>query len=141
MNSAWLPMLIATVGYTGYHVLQKNVPAETSPLLATAIAYAVGLVGCLLALTLTGGWATVKSGQFTNLPTLGVGIAIIAIEMGFLLAYRGGGSLGSTALWVSSLANLLLFVGAVAWGMDKLDLSRVLGVAFSLVGLILLARE
>lgn len=137
----WAPALLATAGYAGYHVLQKSVPAETPPLLATAIAYAVGLAGCLLAITVSGGWGNASWRHVANAPTVGVGIAIIGIEMGYLLAYRAGGSLGTTALWVSSLANVLLVLASLTWGQERLDVSRIAGMAFSMIGLVLMARS
>jgi drug/metabolite transporter (DMT)-like permease len=140
MNPAWGPMLLATLGYVSYHLLQKNVPGGTSPLLATAIAYGVGFIACAGLFTLSGGWSGVQRSQFANPATLGVGLAIVAIEVGFLLAYRAGGPLGSTALWVSSVANVLLFAGAVVWGGERLDLLRALGALLTVSGVLLLSR-
>jgi drug/metabolite transporter (DMT)-like permease len=140
MNAmVWAPALLATAGYAGYHVLQKSVPADTPPLLATAVAYAVGLAACLLAITLSGGWGNASWRHIANGPTIGVGIAIIGIELGYLLAYRGGGALGTTALWVSSLANILLVLVSLTWGQERLDLSRIAGLAFSMIGLVLMS--
>ena len=140
MQNVFGPFLLATVGYVGYHLFQKSVPVETPPLLATAVAYAVGLVGCLLGFTLSGSWEAVNWRQLASVPTLGVGIAIVGIELGYLLAYRAGGTLGNTALWVSAVSNVLLVVAGVMWGQERLDLARVAGLGSCLFGLALMSR-
>lgn len=140
MQNIFGPFLLATVGYVGYHLFQKNVPVETPPLLATAVAYAVGLAGCLLGFTFSGSWDAVNWRQLASMPTLGVGVAIVGIELGYLLAYRAGGALGNTALWVSALSNVLLVMAGVVWGQEKLDLARVGGLASCLLGLVLMSR-
>jgi drug/metabolite transporter (DMT)-like permease len=135
------PMALALAGYVAYHLAQKNVPAATPPLVATAVAYAVGLAACLATITASGGWSQARWSQVANGPTLAVGAAIVAIELGFLLAYRAGGALSSTSLWVTSLGNVVLFLLAVWWAGEKVDASRVIGAVLCVVGVVLLTRD
>jgi multidrug transporter EmrE-like cation transporter len=75
-----------------------------------------------------------------NGPVLGVAASIVLIELGFLLAYRAGGSLQSS--YVTSAAfttGLLVLIGWAAYA-EKLSISKVAGLGMALAGIWLLSR-
>jgi uncharacterized membrane protein len=69
------------------------------------------------------------------------GVAIVVLEAGFMLAYRPGWSISVAALYSNAAVALLhLPVGVLVFA-EKLDATRGLGLAFALVGLVLLSRR
>jgi multidrug transporter EmrE-like cation transporter len=67
-------------------------------------------------------------------PTCLLALAVVGIEMGYLLAYRSGWKLGTTFAVASvATASMLALLGA-AWFGDLLDGRRALGLALALAG-------
>ena len=140
MPHSFLPMLLVVVGIVGYQIAQKAVPGGANPFVVIGAAYLAGLLVCAavvvaarvpVAATLAASWR----------PAVGVGLAALAIEIGYLLAYRAGWPLSSASLVASvAAAVLLLGVGALALG-ETLTLRQLAGVACCLVGLALVASR
>jgi drug/metabolite transporter (DMT)-like permease len=125
-----------------YHVAQKSTPRGADPYLATAVAYLVALP---LALTL---WylrperiALVEGLRALNGWSVAVGVTIVGVEMGFLLAYRAGWNVSmASALSSATLAGLLVVVGLVFFR-ERLVPSQWLGLALCVGGIVLLVRR
>ncbi|NDD64788.1 MAG: hypothetical protein EBZ36_12580 [Acidobacteria bacterium] len=84
------------------------------------------------------GW--LSPGQIDR-AVVGVGVGAVMIEVGFLLTYRSGWNLSSTSV-VSNIATalVLLPVGLIFFR-EPLTLRKLIGIAFCLTGIILLARR
>jgi drug/metabolite transporter (DMT)-like permease len=137
-----LALGIAIAGQVLYQVMQKGVSHGAHPVLSLLAFY---LLAALLSLPLfwlfpmTGSWS--DGAQALNGPVLGVAVSIVLIELGFLLAYRAGGSL--QASYVTSAAfttGMLVLIGAAAYA-EKLTLSKAAGLALCLAGIYLLSRK
>lgn len=138
----FFPLLLSVSGGVLYHIAQKSVPRAVSPFVAILIAYALGIVGCVIALLL---WPPerplLESIRSANWAVWLLGIGALIIEIGFLLAYRAGWQL-SVASVVSNIAvalvllpiGMLLFKETLSWRM-------AVGVACCLIGLYLLSQK
>lgn len=138
----WAPMLLVIAANVLYHWAQRSVPREVPAAASLAVAYAVALGATLLVAPWTGGAgsAGVSWASALNPWSLLVGVAIVGVEFGFLLAYRAGWPLHSAALFASAaLALLLVPLGALLLG-EPWDLRRTAGLLFCLAGLWLLQR-
>jgi len=122
-----------------YHVVQKSIPANAHPLMSLAVTYVVALALTLLLWPVyPGGGPRRGALGALNWTSPVLGIAVVGIEMGVLLAYRAGWkvSVGSTMVNVS-LAVILVPVGLLFFG-ERLSLSNVLGLVLCVAGLWLL---
>ncbi|MEO8276839.1 MAG: hypothetical protein ABI639_11520 [Thermoanaerobaculia bacterium] len=137
----WLPIGLVVLGNLAYHLGLKDLAPTVHPLTPLLILFSTAAL-TTLALRLSTGRVAELSGEFSRLgwrPFV-VGMSIILIELGFLLAYRTGWKISAAAVTANILVGIaLLAVGAIAFR-EPLSLSRVGGVATCLAGLWLLTR-
>lgn len=122
-----------------YHVSQKSIPGGAHPLMSLTVTYVVALVLTLVLFPFyPGGAPTWKSLRGLNWASVAVGIAIVGVEMGVLLAYRAGWrvSVGSTMV-NAALAVLLIPIGILYFG-ERLTAGNMLGILLCVGGLLLL---
>ena len=67
-------------------------------------------------------------------PTCLLALAIIGIEIGYLLAYRSGWKLGATFAMTSVATVSLLALLGIVWFGEIIDGERALGLALALAG-------
>ncbi|HEX8090950.1 MAG TPA: hypothetical protein VF762_18980 [Blastocatellia bacterium] len=142
MRAYYLPLLIAVGGTLLYHVAQKSVPASSNPFFVLTLAYAVGMVTCIACgLFFPSGKSFLDSIRESNRAACGVGIAVVLIEIGFLLAYREGWKISTAAVAANVAVTVLLIPIGVGVYKEQLSLRVVAGVIFCVLGLILVTRE
>jgi multidrug transporter EmrE-like cation transporter len=122
-----------------YHFVAKSTPSNvnfTVSLLVTyAVAFLVTLVGFFVFPAKNGVVAEIKQ---LNWASIGLAIAIVGIEFGFLLTYRSGWQLGIAAVLVNVVASLILVPVAILVFNDKISLVNILGILVCLAGLVML---
>jgi multidrug transporter EmrE-like cation transporter len=122
-----------------YHFVAKSTPSNvnfTVSLLVTyAIAFAVTLLGFFFFPLRGGIMAEVRQ---LNWASVGLAIAIVGIEFGFLLTYRAGWNLGIAAVLVNVVASLILVPVAIWVFRDQISWVNVVGILVCLLGLVLL---
>ena len=122
-----------------YHFMAKSTPSNvnfTVSLLVTyAIAFVVTLIGFFF-FPITGG---VKAELAKlNWASIGLAIAVVGIEYGFLLTYRAGWNLGIAAVLVNVIGSLILLPVAIFLFKDRISLINILGIIVCFIGLIML---
>jgi drug/metabolite transporter (DMT)-like permease len=122
-----------------YHIAQKSIPRGVHPLLSVAVTYAVALLVTLLLWPVAPGAAPRLSDlSRLNWATIGVAVAIVGVEVGFLLAYRAGWDVSVGSLVVSAAVALLLVpVGIWMFG-ERLSAANAAGIVLSVLGLVLM---
>jgi multidrug transporter EmrE-like cation transporter len=122
-----------------YHFVAKSTPSNvnfTVSLLVTyAVAFVVTLLGFLFFPAKNGVLAEIK---LLNWASIGLAIAIVGIEFGFLLTYRSGWNLGIAAVLVNVVASLILVPVAIFVFKDKISWVNILGILVCLAGLVML---
>lgn len=142
MKPLLLALGVATLGSVIYHLGQKTVAPTANPMLVLMGAYGVAFTLSAMALpffraTNTAPWTT----QVFSPPVAVLGVGVLLIEIGFLLAYRAGGSLQWSGVAVNGLAAVALLPIAVVVFREPFSLTRAGGVLCVLVGLVLLTRR
>ncbi len=122
-----------------YHFVAKSTPSNvnfTVSLLVTyAVAFAVTLVGFFFFPVTNGVKAELAK---LNWASIGLAIAIVGIEFGFLFVYRSGWNLGIAAVLVNVVASLILVPVAIFFFKDKISWVNILGIFVCLGGLVML---
>ena len=139
MKALYLPLLLVVGGNILYHVSQKSIPKSADPLVVMLLAYTVAFSVCLAATAVfpsaTSFLATVREARVSAV-VLGLGIA--AVEIGVLLAYRGGWRISVLPVVSSAAVSLLLLPVGLLVYREQLSFRNGLGIACCLLGLFLL---
>jgi multidrug transporter EmrE-like cation transporter len=122
-----------------YHFTARSTPSNvnfTISLLVTyAVAFVITLLGFFFFPAKNGITAELKQ---LNWATIGLAIAIVGIEFGFLLTYRSGWNLGIAAVLVNVVASLILVPVGIFVFKDKISWVNILGILVCLAGLVML---
>jgi len=73
-----------------------------------------------------------------NWASIGLAVAIVGIEFGFLLVYRSGWHLGIAAVLTNVAASLILLPVAIFFFKDKISWVNIVGIFVCLIGLVML---
>jgi multidrug transporter EmrE-like cation transporter len=122
-----------------YHFSQKSTPKDANPAVALLVTYGVAIGLTFLVLF----FIPVKHGFLAEVGRLNwasyvLAAAIVGLEIGFLLAYRSGWSIGLAAVLVNVVASLILVPVAILYFRDRLGWVNLVGILVCLVGLVLL---
>jgi drug/metabolite transporter (DMT)-like permease len=122
-----------------YHFVAKSTPSNVNFTVSLLVTYGVAFITTLL----TFYFFPVPDGVMAELrklnwASIGLAIAIVGIEFGFLLTYRAGWHLGIAAVLVNVVASLILLPVAIFLFKDKISWVNIAGIFVCLVGLIML---
>lgn len=142
MKDFYLPFALAIGGSLLYHLSQRSIPKELNPFLTTIVAYLIGIALCLLcAFVYPSSRPFRDSLKEANWAVFTVGVAVVAIEIGFLLAYRAGWRISVAAVATNTAVTILLIPIGLLIFKDQLSLRNIVGLIFCLIGLILVAKD
>ena len=122
-----------------YHFVAKSTPSNVNFTVSLLVTYVVAFVVTLIGFfffPVTGGIRAELAKL--NWASIGLAIAIVGIEFGFLLVYRSGWNLGIAAVLVNVVASLILVPVAILIFKDKISWVNILGILVCLVGLVML---
>lgn len=133
-------LLVASLGSALYHVGQKALNPQANPVLVLMTVYGIAFLATAAALP----FMPVTPGTprlALTWPVVLMGLSIVLIEAGFLLAYRQGGSLHWSGVAVNVAAAILVLPPALIVFRETLTPSRLLGMLLALAGLALMVRK
>lgn len=136
----YLPIALTAVATTLYHIAQKSIVPGVHPMVSLVVTYATALLVSLLAVALSPGAATfVRTVAHLNWATYVVGLSIVGVEFGVLLAYRAGWRISLASVVANTATALLLVLIGTAVYRERLATRQVLGLALCVLGLVLAA--
>lgn len=122
-----------------YNICQKSTPHSANPFLALLVTY---LTAALLTLAVLVFTKTDKglgqSLQDLNWTSIVLGIAIVGLELGYLMAYRAGWNISVGTLVANIALAIILIPVGVLFYQEGFELNKMLGVAFCIAGLVLI---
>lgn len=139
MSLFYFSITLAICSSALYHFVAKSTPSGVNFTVSLLVTYAVAFVVTLFTFfffpTKNGIAAELKQ---LNWASIGLAIAIVGIEFGFLLTYRAGWHLGIAAVLVNVVASLILVPVAILVFKDEISWVNILGILICLVGLVML---
>jgi drug/metabolite transporter (DMT)-like permease len=139
MSLFYFSITLAICSSALYHFTAKSIPSNvnfTVSLLVTyALAFTVTLFTFYFFPVSNGIQAELKQ---LNWASIGLAIAIVGIEFGFLLVYRSGWNLGIAAVLTNVVASLILLPVAIFFFRDKISWVNIVGIFVCLIGLVML---
>jgi len=135
------PLLLAVCGGVVYHVAAKSIPRSIEPSAALIGLYATALAGSVLTHTvLRSGPVTLRIAAYWHPTVAAVGLGVLIVELGFLLAYRGAWPVSTASVLANSLVAVILVPLGVVVFREPLTLERAIGIVLCLLGVALLQR-
>lgn len=122
-----------------YHFTQKQIPPDANPAVSITVTYVVSLGLCFILLY----FLPPKNGIMSALRRLNwasyvLALALVGLEVGFLLVYRSGWNIGLAAVLVNVAAALILVPLALFYFKDQLSWVNIAGILVCLAGLLML---
>jgi drug/metabolite transporter (DMT)-like permease len=132
------PVAIVVLSSLVYHVAQKSIPAGAAPVTSLVVSYVVALLGTLALLPFFPVRGSLgRSLRELNWASVVIGICIVGVELGFLLAYRAGWRVNiGAAVSNAAVAALLVPVGLLLFH-ERLSGVNALGLLLCVAGLFL----
>lgn len=121
-----------------YHFVAKSTPANINFTVSLLVTYGVAFLVTLLTFFFFPTKNVVAEFRNLNWASIGLAIAIVGIEFGFLLTYRAGWNLGIAAVLVNVIASLILVPVAIFVFKDKISWVNIAGILVCLAGLVML---
>lgn len=131
-------IILTIVSNVLYHIFLKILPSGIHPATSLVILYGSALAVCLVYLLF---FPPVEglllSFQKISWANVGVGLAIVGLELGYILAYRSGWNVSLAGIVsASAVAVILLPIGVMAFR-ETISPLNLLGVALCIAGLVL----
>jgi drug/metabolite transporter (DMT)-like permease len=125
-----------------YHLSQKMTPSGLNPVVSLIVAYSVSilvLVPMLLFLPAKEGLS--ESISKLNWASVVLGLAVVGVEFGFLLAYRMGSNISSTQFYATTVLTIILIPLGVFFFREKLSPVNVVGIVLCIIGVLMIQRK
>ena len=135
----YFSIILAICSSALYHFVAKSTPANVNFTVSLLVTYGAAFIVTLFTFV----FFPVQDGMTVELKKLnwasiGLAIAIVGIEFGFLLVYRSGWNLGIAAVLTNVMASLILVPVAIFVFKDKISWVNIAGILVCLAGLVML---
>lgn len=120
-----------------YHIFQKSTPADVNPALTLFVTYSTAAVATLGLFIFYPLGNPVVAFSKLNWVSYVLGISIVGLELGILLAYRFGWQISLLGVVVHIAAALLLLPIGLLLFREKVTSINLLGIALCILGLVL----
>ncbi len=135
----YLGIGLAVVSNVLYHIFQKAIPSNISPLVTLVVTYLTAAIACLVALPFfQGNGSGIAFYKQIHWASIALGFSIIGLEAGFLLAYRAGWKISLAAGVANVMVAALLVLIGIIFYKEQLTLQNIFGVVLCLLGLLLI---
>lgn len=121
-----------------YHFVAKSTPANVNFTVSLLVTYVIAFIATLFTFFFFPTSNIVGELKQLNWASIGLAIAVVGIEFGFLLVYRSGWNLGIAAVLVNVVASLILVPVAILVFKDKISWINITGIFVCLIGLVML---
>jgi drug/metabolite transporter (DMT)-like permease len=138
MSIFFLSIILTVISNVLYHIFIKILPAGIHPAVSLVILYGSALLVCLLYLFFfPPAEGLLTSFQKISWANVGVGLAIVGLELGFILAYRAGWNISLAGIVsATAVAIILLPIGFLIFK-ERISPLNLLGVGLCIGGLLL----
>ena len=140
MSLFYLSIILTILSSVAYHVAARITPTQVSPFITLAVTYLVAAVACA-ALSLA--VFPPKNGlrealAEVNWTAIALALAVLGLEVGFLLAYRAGWDISLAAPVTQVTGSLILIPIGLIWFKEQLSTANLVGILLCLIGLVLI---
>ena len=133
-----LPIALVILSNCFYNVITKQTPGNVNAFLSLGVTYTVAAAFSFIVF-FAGSANTTLSVELKKLnwTSFALGIVIVGLELGYILAYRAGWNVNTAPLVANiCLAIALVFIGFFAFG-ETITAKQIIGMCVCIAGLII----
>lgn len=135
------PIVLVVASNVVYNVCQKSTPQSANPFSALLITYLTAAILTLLASPFyKSNKGFLESFNELNWTSFALGVAIVGLELGYLLAYRAGWNISVGSLVANIILALLLIPIGIVFYKEGFAFNQIIGAVFCIIGLILINK-
>lgn len=124
-----------------YNICQKSTPQKANPFAALLITYLTAAALSFIAFHFyKPDKGFLQSFKDVNWTSIVLGIAIVGLELGYLMAYRAGWNISVGSLVANIILALMLVPIGILFYKEGFGMNKVLGAVFCIIGLILINK-
>jgi uncharacterized membrane protein len=133
-------IVLAILSSLLYHVFLKLTPGGAHPFLPFFLTYATAaMVCCGLLIVMPAKSSLGDAVRELNWASFALALAIVGLDMAFLLAYRAGWRISLAALLVNVAMTVLLLPLGMVFFDEEISLVNGVGIVVALVGLVMMS--
>ena len=137
-----LSIVIIVLSNILYNVCQKSTPETANPFVALLFTYLTALILTAAAFFVNSPDKTfLQSVKELNWTSLALGISIVGLEFGYLMAYRSGWNISIGSLVANILLAVMLIPVGIIFYKEGFVFNKLLGVIFCQIGLVLINKS
>ncbi|HEX9162894.1 MAG TPA: hypothetical protein VF980_14410 [Thermoanaerobaculia bacterium] len=141
MKVFYASLALTIAGNVLYHLSQKSIAGGVHPIVSIIASYLIAIVlafAVLIAIPLRE--PLLVEVRRLNWATVGVGLSVLAVEIGFLLAYRAGWRISIASVSTNTAVALVLLPTGVFIFREHLSMTNIVGLVLCAIGLVLVTR-
>ncbi|MGI6307829.1 MAG: EamA family transporter [Dethiobacteria bacterium] len=124
-----------------YNICQKSTPENANPFSALFITYLIAtLLTVIMFLFNKTDKNLFQSFKDLNWTSITLGISIVGLEFGYLMAYRAGWKISLGSLVANIALALMLIPIGILFYKEGFDVNKIIGAIFCVIGLILINK-
>lgn len=133
---------LAIIANVFYHIIQKSTPGDINPVLTLMVTYITAALTCLAILPFYPGREEIAASfKKLNWTSFSLGVAIVGLELGFILAYRAGWNITTAGVFANVTVALVLIPVGITVFKEHLTLVNSCGILLCILGLALIAKK
>lgn len=139
MWSMFFPILIIIVSNVLYNICTKSTPSEVNAFASLSITYLIAAIVSFVTFFIASKGKNIFT-EFTkiNWTTFVLGVVIVGLELGYILAFRKGWSMNTASVTANiTLAIVLIFVAAILYK-ETITIKQIAGIIVCCGGLVLI---
>ncbi len=122
-----------------YHIAQKSTPEKANPFAALLVTYLTASIVTAIALLVSRtDEGFFQSFEKLNWISLILGVSIVGLEFGFLMAYRSGWNISLGSLVANSAVAVALIPVGIILYQEGFELNKIIGAALCIAGLVII---
>lgn len=134
----YLSMIISVISIIFYQLLQKSIAVNINPVVSVIITYSIAIIFSIMLMPyVPSSKGFLESLKDANYASYLLGIAVVGIEIGFLLVYRSGWKLGLASGFSSTVSTTILVLVGIIVFKEQLSPLKIIGLACCIAGMIL----
>ena len=139
MWSMCYPILIIVLSNVLYNICTKSTPSEVNAFATLSVTYLIAAAVSFATFFISAKDKNILAelGK-TNWTTFVLGIVIVGLELGYILAYRNGWAMNTASVTANIALAVALIIVSIIFYKESITLKQIAGIALCCGGLVLI---